>query len=293
MLRIVSSEDSNTDNIDGVLLLHGLTGTSAELRILVTQLHQKGFEVAAPHIEGMGDGLYTNDHLQWRDWLAQAEAAFKQLAAKCETVHIVGFCLGGLLGLMLAAEGRMTSGRLVLLCPMLRADGWAIPRGLRWFSLVQARWLARFFAFTQRQPFGIKDKRVRNLLLGELKGGDSSQQERSAVSGTKVLEFRRLSRAVRRCLGDIDIPTLIIHSREDDKASPTNATEIARRLSGPVELNLICDSYHIVTLDRQRHQVAQLVLAFLNSSGSTGVNQALAFRGDAKIDSDYNGEEGN
>lgn len=274
MLRLISSEDSEATNRDGVLLLHGLSGTSAELRLLVTQLHRNGFEVAAPHIDGMGDGSHTNDHLQWHDWLAQAQAAFDQIAQKCEAVHIVGFCVGGLLGLKLVSQEQTRLGKLVLLCPMLRADGWAIPNGLRWFSLVQARWLARYFAFTHRQPFGIKDERVRDLVLGELKGDNSGQQDRSVVSGTKVLEFRRLSRAVRRCLDSIGKQTLIIHAREDDKASPANASEIAQRLSGPVELSLICDTYHIVTLDRQRNKVAERVLAFLKQSSPGSAKQS-------------------
>lgn len=250
----------------GVLVLHGLTGTSAELGLLVTQLHRSGYVVSAPHIDGLGDGAYINDDLRWRDWLTQARADYDALAERCETVNIVAFCVGALPAMKIASEKPAKLGRLVLLCPMLRADGWAIPLSLRLFDLVHARWLARYFTFAHRHPYGIKDERIRKMILGSVTAGDADPQDRLTVSGTKVLEFRRMSRHVLSCLAEVRAATLIIHAREDDKSAVGNATRIARGLAGPVELSVICDTYHIVTMDRQRHKVIARVVDYLDDA---------------------------
>jgi carboxylesterase len=247
----------------GVLLFHGLAGTSAELRLLVNQLQRNGYEVRSPLIEGLGGGTDFDQLLRWQDWVAQAEAAYDELAKECSEVHIGGLCAGALIALKLAATPRAKLGRLLLLGPTLRADGWAIPFSLRLFSLVHARWFARYFEFGEREPFGIKDERIRHIVLEGLKREHAAEEKIFEINGVKLLEFRRLARHVRRRIQDVTAPTLIIHAREDDQSSLANAYRILRKLRGPIEMRVLHDSYHVITLDRQRHDVVNSVVRFL------------------------------
>jgi len=59
--------------------------------------------------------------------------------------------------------------------------------------------------------------------------------------------------------------TLIVHSREDDYAALDNATYLQGELTGGVEMVVLEDSYHMVTLDKQRHVVVEKARAFLDS----------------------------
>ena len=47
-------------------------------------------------------------------------------------------------------------------------------------------------------------------------------------------------------------PALIVHPREDDISDLSNAIYLQRNLGGLAECLVLDDSYHIVTVDRQR-----------------------------------------
>lgn len=64
-------------------------------------------------------------------------------------------------------------------------------------------------------------------------------------------------------LGEIKQPVLILHPREDDIADMSNAWEIQRAVAGSVEMVVLEDSYHNVTIDRQRHVVVDRVGGFV------------------------------
>jgi carboxylesterase len=61
-------------------------------------------------------------------------------------------------------------------------------------------------------------------------------------------------------------PTLILHSREDDLSSPAHASYISHHIGAPNELRWIDDSYHMIHLDRQHRQVADLTADYFGTS---------------------------
>ena len=58
-------------------------------------------------------------------------------------------------------------------------------------------------------------------------------------------------------------PTLIVHPREDDRASLRNLDYLQTNLGGLIETVVLDDSYHVVTLDRQRQLVVGRTLDFV------------------------------
>jgi carboxylesterase len=50
-------------------------------------------------------------------------------------------------------------------------------------------------------------------------------------------------------------PTLIVHAREDDHADINNAIYLQYHLTGMVDLVVLEDSYHLVTLDARLRAV--------------------------------------
>jgi carboxylesterase len=63
-------------------------------------------------------------------------------------------------------------------------------------------------------------------------------------------------------LGEIRQPTLIFHPRHDDQSDLSNAVTLQRHLGGLVEVTVLDDSYHMVTLDRQRSIVVDRTVEF-------------------------------
>jgi carboxylesterase len=69
---------------------------------------------------------------------------------------------------------------------------------------------------------------------------------------------------VQKEIGEVRQPTLIVHPREDDRASLRNLHYLQTNLAGPTETVVLDDSYHLVTLDRQRQLVVSRTLEFVS-----------------------------
>ena len=266
MTRSSTIADGRSDGREGFVIYHGLAGTASQCEPLKRRLQQAGFEVAAPTIEGLAGGTDPHDQLRWRDWQRQANAAVAELLTRCDRVHVAGLCTGALLASLAAREMLSSRCKLIMIAPTLRIDGWAIPKSLRFFSLVHDRIVAGLFRFDERPPFGIKNDNTRAMILAALAREADGNDKFFSISGRKMLEFQRLSRHVRHRLQDVVNPTLVLHSARDDQSSVRNATEVCARLKqARVELQIFQNSYHELTLDNDRREVLQRVCDFVTS----------------------------
>jgi carboxylesterase len=85
-----------------------------------------------------------------------------------------------------------------------------------------------------------------------------------------VHELVGLIKAVKADLPRIGQRTLIVHARDDDLAGLSNAFYLQRHLGGLVETLVLDDSYHLVTVDRQRGIVMERVAAFVKTLVADG-----------------------
>jgi len=225
----------------GFLLIHGLSGTPTELHYLAQQLENEGHTVYCPLLDGHSGGTRTLRASRWQDWYASVERAHKQLQSICETVIVGGSSAGGILSLILAARRPDQVSGLLLYAPTLRLDGWAIPRSFSLFKLVTQRWFAHLFHFSDVEPFGIKDERVRKLAFAAMHTGTEGAQPMIGFPGTTALEFRWLTREARRVMSKVRAPKLIAHPRYDDFSSLDRALFIQQRLGSRVETLVLDD----------------------------------------------------
>lgn len=246
----------------GILLIHGLGGTPIEMRFIAVGLARAGYTVSCPQLAGHCGSADDLRATRWQDWYASVAEAHDRLRQECDVIIVGGLSMGAVLALQLAAERPDSVDGLALYAPTLQLDGWGIPWYARLFNLVWHRQVADLIDFTEREPFGIKDPRVRGLVTAAIQSGDSSQAGQLSTPGSSMLELRRLSDTVRRSLGRIRQPVLLLHPREDDRASLRNAFHLQQHLGGSVEMVVLEDSYHVVTLDRQRHVVMERTSRF-------------------------------
>ena len=103
----------------GILLVHGFTATTAEVRPLAKALHTRGYTVSGPVLPGHNTYPGEINKFTWRDWVATVEDAYQKLASHCEQVFIGGESTGALLALYLAPQHPKIAG-LLTFAPALK-----------------------------------------------------------------------------------------------------------------------------------------------------------------------------
>lgn len=247
----------------GVLLVHSLGGNPIELRFVAQGLARQGYTVYCPLVPGLGGGTDTSGLSSWQDWYAALETAHDELKAHCDVVIVGGLSAGSMLALRLARERRDGVHGLLLFAPTLWPNGWAIPLHFNLFRLIYHKWVASLLHLRQRAPFGIKDERIRNFVIESFKSEGRPIEDLFGRGGGLVWEFKALARDVKRRLGEITQHAAVFHPREDDQSDISNAFTLLRRLGGVVEMTVLDDSYHMVTLDRQRSLVVDRTVDFV------------------------------
>lgn len=256
-----------------VLLIHGLQSSPAELLPLAKRLQQAGYTVHLPHIAGYGfiHGDTPRSVTHWQDWHAKALEEFRMLKKQHKTVAVGGLCIGGTLSLSIAAELGDEVAALTLLSTTLWYDGWAMPwyRPLRYLGYL---WPIRnWYTYKESEPFGLKNEQLRKWVAREMAHKDASMVGASRLNLPAIQEAERMISSVKRSLPRITVPTIIIHAVEDEVASPRSARYIAENIGAKmVESVMLHNSYHMITVDNDREQVATDTLRFFDQARSQG-----------------------
>lgn len=264
-LSVVDRSTFHKGGRTGLLLIHGLGGTPVEVRFVAQGLARAGYTVLCPQLAGHCGSSDDLRRSTWRQWYDSVEAAHDRLSRECDVVIAGGLSTGALLALELARNRPEQVHGLSLFSPSIYLDGWAMPWYMPWLHYLRPSPLKIDIKLRERSPYGLKDERVRALAVRGMQEGNSKETGFFFTPLRTMMNFNALAAKVRAKLGQIDTPTLILHPREDDVASLANAMEIQRKMAGPVDLVVLEDSYHMITLDRQRHLVVDRTAAFAHS----------------------------
>ncbi|MFM9940272.1 MAG: alpha/beta hydrolase [Hyphomicrobiaceae bacterium] len=246
----------------GFLLVHGLGGTPVEMRFVAQGLARAGYTVSCCQLAGHCAGEVTLRESTWKQWYASVEAAHDALKAQCDVVIAGGLSMGGLLAAHLALQRPGEVHGLTFYAPTLWMNGWTMPWYARILRYIYPTPLKIHINLAEREPYGIKDERIRSFVVKSMLGADSSEAGVFCTPVRAFANFNSLVRAVKPKLPKITAPTLIIHPRHDDIADLDNAMYLQRHLGGMVDMVVLDDSYHIVTLDKQRNVVIDKTVAF-------------------------------
>jgi carboxylesterase len=191
--------------------------------------------------------------------------AAQELQHKVETVYAAGICVGGKLGMLAAQRMPYIIKAAAIYSPCFHYDGWNVPfyypilsRNIVWLSRIP--FLHRL-SFQETSSIGIKDARLRRMMEGM-----SAEGVIENFPGKALVEMHRLGKALKNELPRMTTPILILHAEEDDLSDPRNARLIANHISSPHKLAWIKDSYHMIHVDAQHKQVAQLTANFFNEA---------------------------
>jgi carboxylesterase len=251
----------------GVLLIHGLTGTPAEMRFVGNGLNRAGFTVLGMQLAGHcgteSDLLATG----WRDWYASVVEASARLRDEVDHLFVAGLSMGAVLALKLAIDRPREVDGVGLYGTTFFHDGWATPLIGRFAFLLPLGMklgICRDKVSMENPPYGIKDERIRKRIVDAMLSGDSQAGGLAGFPWRSLAEFQSLSVHVRNRIGRVRAPCIAVHSSDDDIASLRNVQIVERGVRAPVETVLLDDSYHMVTVDRQRGELIERSAGFFH-----------------------------
>ncbi len=231
----------------GVLLIHGFTATTAEVRPLGRRLLAAGYTVSGPLLPGHGTTPEDANRYSWRDYTATVAEAFQAIKKHCSTVFIGGESMGGLLALYQAFESPEIPG-LLLYAPAIQL---ATARAARLGPL-----LSPFLPSIEKPQ-------------GSLTAADSLWQGYTVYPLKAFRQLLSLQKMVRCRLAEINQPLLLVQGRLDRSVHPHGPGYILERVNSKIkELHWIDQSGHCVVLDCQRQEVETLTLEFLHRLNS-------------------------
>jgi esterase/lipase len=126
---------------DGVLLIHGTQGTPADLEPLANALFGAGFTVFNLRLAGHALPGQRSDEAPWQACAEDLLNRYRQLAATCARVHLVGLSFGAALALQLSV--RPAPASYVLISPAIFPKLHFLQRGLIQLGLDRWAWLRR------------------------------------------------------------------------------------------------------------------------------------------------------
>ncbi|MDB4942784.1 MAG: esterase [Labilithrix sp.] len=232
-----------------VVAFHGFTGTTAELRPLLDRLAASGFAVRAPLLTGHGSHPAALQDVTFEAIVADMLAELERAVAEHGEVVVVGFSLGSLVAIELAARrpaglrGLVLLGNALTLAPVLARPlgfvarrGWTFPD---WYVLKLAP--------------DLRDAAMRSRILA---------YDRDPLRAAQ--QVYRAGVLARARLGEVTCPTLVLHGAKDRVCPPSNV-ELARRGLGArdVRTRIFDRSAHLLAADHDREEVAAAVTAFV------------------------------
>jgi carboxylesterase len=201
------------------LAVHGFTGSPYEMRPFAERLAARGVYVDVPLLPGHGTSVEDMSRTSFPDWVAGAEAAYLGLAARHGRTFVLGFSMGGLIALMLAARHRV-DGVVVVSAPLRIRD----PRA-RFLPLIA---LVRKYEPPippSPRPTPPSPATAPPPMAAPLAGQSEDDSERRTVSYSQkpvvcIQSLMRLMQAVRAETPRVQAPLLAVCGANDRTAPP-------------------------------------------------------------------------
>ncbi|MBN1883350.1 MAG: alpha/beta fold hydrolase [Deltaproteobacteria bacterium] len=237
---------SPTGSDRAVLLIHGLTGTPSEMRFPASVLNEAGYHVRAPLLPGHGTAIADLNKTTWRDWYGEAERSFLELKKGFQTVFVAGLSMGSMMTLNLLIHHNDDIAAAGVMAPPFHFIDWKANVIL---PVVTPLGIPRLIGDIPEDVDDVSGQRT-HVCYG-----------RTSVSAGASLVM--LSRRVKRRLGRITAPVIVIMSRHDSIVDPKSARIVYDRIASEKKrLVMLEKSLHTVTVDVEKEKVADELVGF-------------------------------
>ncbi|MGN1385869.1 MAG: alpha/beta hydrolase [Bacillus sp. (in: firmicutes)] len=222
-----------------VLLLHGFTGNSSDVRMLGRYLQERGYACHAPIYKGHGVPPEELVATGPRDWWKDVLMGYDLLRSKgYQEIAVAGLSLGGVFSLKVGYT-LPVKGIITMCAPMS-------------------------FKSVDTMNEGVL-KYAREYKKREGKDAKQIELEMSRLEPMQTLEaLQELITGVRESLSNIQTPTFVVQARQDEVINPESAEIIYNEIKeSNKQLKWYEKSGHVITLDKEKQQLHEDVYRFL------------------------------
>ncbi len=225
-----------------VLLLHGFTGSSADVRMLGRFLEKHGYTSYAPHYKGHGvapEQLITTGPTDW--WQDVVEGYHYLKEQGYGEIAVAGLSLGGVYALKLALNEPIKG--VVTMCS---------PMSMRTTEIMFQGVLEYARTFKKREGKNA-DEIERDI------------EKMKQVGMASLQDLQQLIVSVREEIDMLYAPIFVVQSRNDRVINPDSATVIFETVESiNKRLQWYENSGHVITLGPEKEQLHEEILMFLN-----------------------------
>ncbi|EIT87059.1 carboxylesterase [Fictibacillus macauensis ZFHKF-1] len=224
-----------------VLMLHGFTGSSADVRMLGRFLQKKGYTCHAPQYKGHGVPPEELVHTGPEDWWRDVIGGYEHLQdLGYEEIAVCGLSLGGVFSLKLAME-KPVKGVVPMCAPMyIKSEEVMYKNVLEYAREYKSR---------------------------ENKTEEQVNEEMEAFKESPMKTLKALQQLLGDVRNDIDMvyaPTFVVQARHDEMINTDSANIIYNEVESIMkDLKWYEESTHVITLGQEKEQLHEDVYQFL------------------------------
>ena len=242
--RISDQELDLGSGSTGCYMIHGFSGSTFELTELAQHLAANGCRVQAKLLAGHGTSIEECNLVTAEQWLEETEIQFAQFMLECDKVFVLGLSMGAGLALHLGRLFPVTG--VIAMSVSLRLETWKMRFMLPVISyFVDSIEKSKVYAHKDLEahpPVGY-----------------------AAYPSRALRQLIRLNRYIRKDLGKIEVPVLLLHSRADITASMDNAHYVLSRLENAATTLIEYDrASHVLPDGPDKELVWRDTLDFIN-----------------------------
>ncbi|HEX9333559.1 MAG TPA: alpha/beta fold hydrolase [Anaerolineales bacterium] len=230
------------------LLIHGFTGTPKEMRWMGEYLNQQGYTCLGVRLAGHATNPEDMIRSRWTDWVASVEDGYHLLCGVTDDIFLIGLSMGGVLSLLMSTQ-LAVKGVIVMSTPSRLPTDYPIWL-LKLVSLVM-----RYRPKSQEPPgSGWFDKAAYK---------DHISYAKNPVRPTA--ELKKLILEMRAALPKVNVPVLLMHSKDEIYILHNNMEDIYKGLVNASDKTklYITGSGHVLPRDASREQVFKSALEFI------------------------------
>ena len=201
----------NKESNIGIMIIHGFTSTTCEVKSLAKYLGEKGFHTSAKNLPGHGTTIEDCNQTKYKEWLQFVEQNYAEMMANNDKVFIIGLSMGGVLGLHLSTLFPVDG--LVAAATVFKFND---QKKLEWLNPITKYFL----------PYLSKKSRYDPKIRNNLTFYGYNRYPLRAID-----EFLKMTKIVQKKLYKVKTPTLILHSQIDVTSKKENVDIVKNNIA--------------------------------------------------------------
>ena len=231
----------------GCMVTHGFTGAPKEMRWLGEYLHRQGYTVCGVRLAGHATRPADMVRSRWQDWLLSLEDGYALLRSCTEQVCLLGLSMGGVLSLTAATQ-----------LPVKGVVAMSTPYDLP--ALSMPLWMTRLLS--RFKPYMPKGKQPGRGWFDPAAYAQHVSYPMNPVRS--AVELKLLIEEMHAALPKINVPVLLIHSRNDDYVIKDSMEQIYNHLgTSDKQMVWVEGGGHVITEEPTRATVFKAAADFV------------------------------